>query len=86
MRQKLVEGRTPFSIDFVSVWGSTLHHIDDLPYDPVEYFPHIYGNFRKKGENIKVRELLESPKTGDLPFIKLDNATDTEKKALSFIP
>lgn len=31
-----------------SIWGATLHHIDDLPYDPTEYFPHTYGNMRKK--------------------------------------
>ena len=34
--------------DMVPIWGSTLHHMDDLPYDPVEYFPHTYGNMRKK--------------------------------------
>ena len=34
--------------NFVPIWGSTLHHIDDLPYDPHEYFPHTYGNMRKK--------------------------------------
>jgi len=34
--------------DFVNIWGSTLHHVDDLPYNPQEYFPHVYGNFRKK--------------------------------------
>ena len=32
----------------VPIWGSTLHHIDDLPYDPHEYFPHTYGFMRKK--------------------------------------
>ena len=72
LREKLLDDKVPLDVDFVSVWGSTLHHIDDMPYDPVEYFPHIYGNFRKKGENVKVRELFESPKNGDLPFIRPD--------------
>ena len=36
-------------IDFqlMPVWNSTLHHIDDLSYDPAEYCAHGYGNFRK---------------------------------------
>ena len=51
------------------IWGSTLHHIEDLPYDPQEYFPHVYGNFRKKQEAVKVRPLLESPQKGELPFM-----------------
>jgi len=32
----------------VPIWGCTLHHIDDLPYDPRDYFPHTYGFMRKK--------------------------------------
>ena len=32
----------------VPIWGCTLHHIDDLPYDPHDYFPHTYGFMRKK--------------------------------------
>ena len=55
-------------MDFVSLWGSTLHHIDDMPYKPLEYFPHIYGNFRKKGAEVEVRPLLPTPKKGELPF------------------
>lgn len=45
----------------MSIWGSTLHHIDDLPYDPFEYFPHTYGNMRKKQVDCKVRPLLDTP-------------------------
>lgn len=79
LKTKLQEGMPPFGIDFVNLWGSTLHHIDDLSYDPVEYFPHIYGNFRKKGESTPVRELLPSPTKGKLPFIDLKKASDAEK-------
>ena len=57
-------------INFVSLWGSTLHHIDDLPYKPLEYFPHVYGNFRKAQVGVKVRELLPTPTKGELPSIE----------------
>lgn len=84
LKKKLKEGGN--SVDFVSIWGSTLHHIDDMPYDPVEYFPHIYGNFRKRGDGVKVRAVLPSPDKGTLPSISAKTVTDVEKKALSFLP
>ena len=70
----------------VGIWGCTLHHIDDLPYDPVEYYPHTYGNMVKKQASVKVRPLLETPAEGSLPFIKLAEAQDFEKNAASFMP
>lgn len=71
-------------MDFVSVWGNTLHHIDDLPYNPISYFPHVYGNFRKKQAEVKVRALLESPGKDELPMpAKL---SDFEQKASKFMP
>ena len=39
---------TGVECQFAAVWGSTLNHIDDLPYDPVEYFPHNYSGMRTK--------------------------------------
>lgn len=33
---------------FEPIWGSTLHHIDDLPYDPKDNFSINYGGFRLK--------------------------------------
>ena len=66
------------------IWNSTLHHIDDLPYDPVEYFPHVYGNMRKKQSTVKVRNLLSSPEKGDLPSLKPKNEAITQ--ALTFMP
>ena len=57
-----------------------------MPYDPVEYIPHIYGNFRKKGEGVKVRDLLPTPEKGSLPFIDLAKASDVEKTHLAFMP
>jgi len=49
------------SVKIESVWGSTLYHIDDLPYQPKEYLPHIYGKFREKTASVRVRPLLETP-------------------------
>ena len=41
----------------VSVWGNTLYHVNDLPFKPLEYYPHIYGAFRQKTSTVKVRDL-----------------------------
>lgn len=56
------------SMQVESVWGSTLHHIDDLGYDPTEYLPHVYGKFREKNAGVKVRHPLPSPTKGQMPF------------------
>ena len=63
-----------------------MHHIDDLPYDPHEYFPHTYGFMRKKQDSVKVRKMLDSPETGSLPFLNLAEADEHERKASEFVP
>jgi hypothetical protein len=68
----------------VSVWGSTLHHIDDLPYVPTNYFPHAYGYYRKREVDVKVRPLIPTPILGELP--KSDKMTKTEGDASNFVP
>lgn len=83
VKEKLGEGH---GADIVPIWGCTLHHIDDLPYDPVEYFPHTYGNMRKKQDSVKVRKLLDSPEEGSLPFINLAEADEHEREASEYIP
>lgn len=72
------------SIQIESVWGSTLHHIDDLPYDPQEYLPHVYGKFREKNSAVKVRHLLENPTSGQMPFCA-KMSKDIEK-GIAFMP
>lgn len=57
-----------------------------MPYDPVEYMPHIYGNFRKKGDGVKVRELLPTPDKGQLPFIDAAKVSDVLKTSISYMP
>lgn len=41
-------------------WGSTLFHIDDLPFKLNE-MPSNYGGFREKVQNVAVRDTLEAP-------------------------
>lgn len=40
-------------------WGSTLYHIEDLPFN-LEEMPTNYGGFREKVEGLKVRKTIEA--------------------------
>ncbi|XP_008789855.4 blue-light photoreceptor PHR2 [Phoenix dactylifera] len=40
-------------------WGSTLYHIDDLPFE-VEQMPSNYGGFREKVQRVAVRKTIEA--------------------------
>jgi len=79
--KKALEKESGLSVEVEGVWGSTLHHIDDLSYDPHEYLPHIYGKFREKSQDVKVRPLLETPAKGDLigPKEKSKDISEGEK-------
>ena len=55
--------------ELTSVWGLTLHHKDDMDYNPNEYLPHIYGKFRERNLAVKVRPLVPAPQQGELPFL-----------------
>ena len=51
------------------LWGSTMYHLDDLPYDDVERIPDVFTPFRKKvEERCAVRKVLPTPGKGELPF------------------
>ncbi|XP_042429505.1 blue-light photoreceptor PHR2-like [Zingiber officinale] len=41
-------------------WGSTLYHIDDLPFK-LEHMPTNYGGFREKVKVLTVRKTIETP-------------------------
>jgi deoxyribodipyrimidine photo-lyase len=71
-------------VQIESIWGSTIYHIDDLPYKPATELPHIYGKFREKSEGTRVRALLPTPKKGELPFPKSPSAEIREASA--FLP
>lgn len=49
------------NIGVVSLWGGSLYHISDLPFK-VEDMPHLYGKFREKTKDVKVREPFAAPK------------------------
>lgn len=40
-------------------WGSTLYHVDDLPFK-LEDMPTNYGGFREKVKGLKVRKTIEA--------------------------
>ena len=68
----------------IPIWNSTLHHIDDLPYDPSEFFPPTFSSMRNKQKDVTVRPLLKSLRSGILPTFKPDNKAIEE--ASSFMP
>lgn len=63
------------------LWGSTLFHLEDLPFK-LEDMPSNYGGFREKVQSVAVRDTIEAPqqlkglpasgnvKPGDIPSFK----------------
>lgn len=56
------------SVSVRSVWGSTINHIDDLPYNPTEYVPWNFTSLKGKHAGIEVKPILPPPTSGSLPF------------------
>ncbi|KAK0041261.1 cryptochrome DASH [Biomphalaria pfeifferi] len=53
--------RSKCRIPLLTVWGHTLYHIEDLPFEP-KHLPDVYTEFRKKVEdNLPVRKLINLP-------------------------
>ncbi|XP_031100116.1 blue-light photoreceptor PHR2-like [Ipomoea triloba] len=46
-------------IDVKFFWGSTLYHVDDLPFK-LEEMPTTYGGFKEKVQNLEVRKTIEA--------------------------
>ena len=65
-------------------WGSTLFHVDDLPFTDLESFsdmPDVFTPFKQKCEDrSQVRTCLPAPKPGSLPLPSID------ANALAFQP
>ena len=76
--------KTGMEMKMESVWGSTIVHVDDMPYDPFDYIPANFSGMRNKTRDIKVRELLSVPQKGQMPFPDLKEATFNE--GTSFVP
>ena len=66
------------------IWGTTLYHIDDLPFDPLKEFTNVVTEYKKKVKDVKVRSIMASPAHGSLPSIK--SLAGVEKYAKEFIP
>jgi deoxyribodipyrimidine photo-lyase len=43
---------------FMPIWGSTLYHIDDLPFDPLKEFSNVITDFKKKTKRVEVRKVF----------------------------
>lgn len=78
------------------IWGSTLYHIDDIPFTKEE-LPDIFTSFRKKAEKkVEVRELIQVPDSirllenitpGEIPTVEdlgLQKQAIEERAVLSF--
>ena len=59
----------------ISIWGKTLYHIKDLPYDPRKHLQAFYSDFIKINyeADISVRLLYPDPDIGSLPIAIRDN-------------
>lgn len=63
-------------------WGSTLYHVDDLPFD-LEGMPSNYGGFREKVKGVAIRKTIEAidklrglPKMGDVDVGEMPTLLD----------
>ncbi|KAL8100987.1 blue-light photoreceptor PHR2 [Apium graveolens] len=63
-------------------WGSTLYHMEDLPFK-LEEMPTNYGGFREKVQGLEVRKTIEAldqlkglPKAGDVEPGEIPSLTD----------
>jgi len=58
----------PFDVDFRSVWGGTLYHVEDLPFS-IEDMSNIFTPFKNELErSCDVRSPLDAPERGVLPL------------------
>jgi len=82
--EKAVHRAVSDRVDFVPIWGSTLHHLEDLPYTPGESMPNTYTAFRKASAAAGVRKCVPTPVKGELPGIK--DPSEFEKMSIEFTP
>jgi deoxyribodipyrimidine photo-lyase len=70
MEEKVEKNLWQQKISFEKFWGSTLYHIDDLPF-PIRALPDIFTQFRKNIENyVKIRPAFPTPTKFYLPNIE----------------
>ncbi len=84
-------------IKFQSYFGQFLFHPQDLPFDDYQQIPQVFTNFRKKCQKeVKVREIIETPKSqpadyfinfnNEIPNLKDLGLEDFEKDDRSAFP
>lgn len=63
-------------------WGSTLYHVDDLPFK-LEEMPTNYGGFREKVQGLKIRKTIDAidqlrglPVSGDVEHGEIPSLVD----------
>jgi deoxyribodipyrimidine photolyase len=57
---KVRKGLEKDGVDVMYFWGSTLYHVEDLPFR-LEDMPSNYGGFREAVKGLEVRKVLEAP-------------------------
>jgi len=70
------DSKLKFTIE--TVWGSTLHHIDDFTYNPYQKLAENYTGFTRNQNGVQVRALLPTPKAGELPFAQEASSSSTK--------
>ncbi|XP_054802087.1 blue-light photoreceptor PHR2-like isoform X2 [Prosopis cineraria] len=70
------------NIEVKYFWGSTLYHLDDLPFK-LEDMPSNYGGFKEKAGNLEIRKTIEAldqlkglPSRGDVEPGQIPSLTD----------
>ncbi|URE05285.1 FAD binding domain of DNA photolyase [Musa troglodytarum] len=58
--ERVAEAMEAEGVEVKYFWGSTLHHMDDLPFE-LEHMPTNYGGFREKVKGVSVRKTIETP-------------------------
>jgi len=77
---ELSKGLKGLNIDIELVWGATLYHVRDLPFQ-IKFLPDVFTEFRKKMDvHAKVRRLFSPPKelnpVGDISVGKIPSLRD----------
>ncbi|MQM01560.1 hypothetical protein Taro_034315 [Colocasia esculenta] len=72
MEEKMAKVMEEEGVEVKYFWGSTLYHMEDLPFD-LEHMPSNYGGFREKVQGLGVRKTIEAldqikgmPRRGDV--------------------
>lgn len=60
MERKVEEAMKASGAEMKQFWGSTLYHLEDLPFD-LEAMPTTYGGFRERVHDVKIRPTIDLP-------------------------